>query len=180
MSRYAGPTIKPETVTDAAGKKFTVWPGMVCLSPGCGVGLTSRNRYQHRRLCIVHGRAEDAARRAPTRASRVKAKAADSTSLALPEPIRVALSMWLQKPGWLLAEEMLRQALDDEELRFLIQKAIPPSQEQQQAPAPSPSPMPPTIGPIPTDEDDYFSLNPMHKTKDTTEFLADCDHYGVR
>ena len=184
MSAYPGPRIKPETVTDEQGT-YTRWPGMVCMFPGCNVELTSRNRHGTARFCKEHGRARDRAAwhgrgssrnggepaltRQQSSKTTTKANADASDSLAALTPqLRAALGTWLRSPGWSVAVTMMQAALDDYELQWLLKRAIPLTS--------APSTLSP-LGPIPVSDD--FPNNPLHKTTDTLEFLADCDHYGV-
>lgn len=177
MSRYAGDNHLPVVTFDEEGQLIT-YPGKNCIAEGCGVQLTSRNRYGHRRLCLDHGREteclRDKARRdaQPAGASRnrpsgpftplrqASSKAPPSLIPATETRLIAALGTWLAAPWERFAGDMLNSALDDYELRRRLQVLIPRGT------------------PIPIPVEDPIFTNPDHRTT-RLEFLGDCSTHGV-
>ena len=58
MSAPIGPRLPIQIVHDTEGT-YKVFTGKHCQAEGCGLQLTSRNRYDLKLLCREHGRAKE-------------------------------------------------------------------------------------------------------------------------
>lgn len=159
-----GPRILPRVAFDDEGH-YTIWPGKACTAPGCGLQLTSRNRYGTSLLCLEHGREMERSRvRKPAR-PRAAPKAADTCPHRA--NLRAIFAVWLKHPAEERFFRTLRQAMDAYELRERLMRAIQPSAQVSAQVSPLH---------IPVEEPTF--TNPEHRTT-RLEFLADADHYGV-
>ena len=175
-----------QTVHDEQGP-YTLFVGRRCCADGCGVALTSRNRYGTKLLCLQHGRDHERERArhryatglrmtpkgalaGTTKATKTTSHAPGTLAIADPQWRKVygPLNAWLIEPTSVEAAERLQAALIDHEMRYRL-KALLPWVPSTRTDAPS-------IGRIPCEEPSF--TNPEHRTT-RLEFLADADHYGV-
>lgn len=163
MSRPPGPYIPPVVLHDDEGR-FTVFTGKFCPAPGCGLQLTSRNRYGLKLLCKGHGKEKDreryVGRRSVPAAKKRKTYPADPEKQA----VHAALGNWLAFPTEASAATRLRVAMVDYEVRHRLRAILPDVASPQALPT------------IPLEETSF--TNPEHRTT-RTEFLSDAKTYGV-
>ena len=123
-----GPRIRPVIHFDEEGM-FTVWPDKACSV--CAVGLTSRNRYENKTLCIEHGKEHQRNRvRKPQASASAQASAAATVRKEQsPEHARLyrCFNAWVRNPSNDDHCQAMRQAMDSHELNERIKRAIPPT-----------------------------------------------------
>jgi hypothetical protein len=157
MNQPTRPYVRPILRHDEHGQ-YTIYPDKRCTVEGCGVMLTSRNRYLRSMHCTQHGPSAQSVQRVPP----------------LPLRLHFAFCEWLNYPASAEAQETLRAAMADFELRSRLRRLIPKTAPV--APAASSSECDQRRTGIPV-EDPAFT-NPDHRTT-RLEFLADCSTYGV-
>lgn len=169
MNQPTRPYVRPIVRHDEEGQ-YTIYPNLRCPAEGCGVMLTSRNRYGRSMLCSQHHRRS---------ASVIQEHGPDAPSAhrvpPLPLRLHFAFCEWLNYPGSAQNQETLRIAMADYELRSRLRRLIP------KTPSVAPAALPSGVGPgsitgIPAEEVTFD--NPDHRTT-REEFLADCSTYGV-
>jgi len=173
----------PAQVRHDAHGTYTVFTGLRCSGPGCGVALTSRNRAARNLLCIEHGRAKDRDRKRkgsatfPTIAKPSDPSPLNEYHVSNPQrqALHGALSEWMSRPTTPECITRLQSALTDYELRHRIQAALPyytAPLADRAAPTTAPSGTPS----LPVEEVTFS--NPDHRTT-RLEFLSACAAHGV-
>lgn len=143
-----GPRLLPRVTCDDEGM-FTIYTGKSCRADGCGLQLTSRNRYGTSTLCDEHGREAERARvRRPSTAARRAATSAENLRDPCPhrQAVHRALTGFLNHPMDERIYAHTIEVMHGFELRARLMQAIPRSADD---PAPVP---PPTDAPNGTQE----------------------------
>jgi hypothetical protein len=181
MSGPTGPRIRPRVTYDDDGE-YTIYVGKSCGAEGCGVELTSRNRYYKYRFCREHGMENDRQRirneacagpKKPRAPREKKAKPLGETKASYSvnpkmEKVHKALNVWLCWPDDEDARGRLHAELVDYELRHRLQDVLYGTSDFKPA----------TFSLLPALAEDIDPVNPLHRTTHL-EFLSDCDTYGV-
>jgi hypothetical protein len=175
-----GTELRTETRRDDLGE-YIVFSGKHCSADGCGVQLTSRNRFQRSLLCIEHGNAlarekwKNRDRTRPARPSNKSESRSENTAKApsippLAKPFHDAMTAWLNNPSNTENARDLRSQMDLYEMNFLLRKRLPPLPPHTiHAPA--------GLEGLPIEEITF--ANPEHRTTHG-EFLSDCQTLGVK
>jgi hypothetical protein len=153
MGAPLGPRVEPITVTDETGE-YILFRGKHCSRADCGVALTSRNRHENKLLCRKHR-----PKRVGPSAGRPRQKR-KKLDISEEKKVQNVLSCWLCDPTDRNANEQLKAAMIDFELRYRFIFFDLPT--------------PPQAIPL---EEPHFT-NPEHRTT-RQEYLSACDAHGV-
>jgi hypothetical protein len=165
-----GTAVHTETRTDDLGE-YIVFSGKFCRVRA--VGLTNRNRYTDRSLCLEHGREKERTRVRVR--NRPVAPPFDNAAKApsippLAKPFHDAMTAWLNNPSDSENTRVLKSALDLYEMNFLLRKRLPPLPPYTAA-------APAGLQGLPIEEPTFDS--PNHRTTHA-EFMSDLQTYGVK
>jgi hypothetical protein len=147
--------------------QYLVFPGKHCMTEGCGVALTSRNRYEKVLMCREHGMEHERNRVRPGPEGELPINRQAKKPLRKQTPemqkLYAVFNPWARNPQ---PDHYLRliEAMKHYELVVRLKKAIP-----------APVPLAGLDG-IPVEEPTF--TNPEHRST-RLEFLADCSSYGV-
>ena len=146
MSHPKGPRLPPVESRDERGA-FLTYPGKSCTV--CSVQLTSRNRYDHKLLCKVHGK-EHERNRIRSRLPVGRLPKAPKQDLTDPyrQKVHDALASWLNSPDCAASTENLKREMDTfamntrfKALRAAMPKLPMPVGTGLVDPIPTPSPL---------------------------------------